>query len=444
MQTLFVPMPGYFPNRHRTFIETLCRNFNLILHDASAWNISGGNISHTTDVVKEIGDVTNLAEFQTQWDQYCNYTTRTLAQLLGHSPDRSTLDAHFRDMKPKLAEALKRALVLSEISKQTQIDMMVTGSDYTHYNRPFTFMAAREEIPSVHIEHGLLALTPYPGGTSLNWHMRFASNYVILDNPLEAHIFSKFRRQENIRELLPLGAPLDNSVATSGIDKTEAKKQLGIDGARKCVTIVLSWNEPNTPVSPVHNQRIEVEFVEFVMAGIKRLPECRDVQLILKCHPAVVDFGQYNAYQNYFRYLASRHGIAENVTVTDTKLDEVVAASDLMLSWRTTSVLWDAIMRNRQAAVWLPHFSTKPEGHSEVSPQSAVSEAGICPYFKSDTELMDFLSGMFDDERQKTFRTQVAAFKTKWQLNPGSAVEKSERIVAWIKKTIVGAGTPKA
>ena len=437
MRTLFLPMPGFFPKRHRTFIQALAANFNLILHDAVMWNISGKNITSTEHIAREIGNVEKLDEFAAHWNAYREFVASTMEDVLGRKASREHLEAHFSQAKPLLSESLKRALVLSEIRLTRPVDMVVSGADYIHYNRPFTFMAARLGIPSVHIEHGLLGLTPYPEDAQNAPHIKFASNYVILDNALEVDIFSKFRRQDNVQQLLPLGTPLDNSVATGNMDVKQAKQLFQVPPWKKCVTVLLSWSEPVTPYAPVTLQRKEVEFVRLIFRAWQRSAVRDRVHLILKCHPAVVDFGQYDNYKKFFRFLAYSHGATSNLTITEGALDEAMSASDLLVSWRRSSVLWDAMMKGRQTALWIPW--TKPQTPDSLAPpypSIAVVDAGLCQFVTDADELAEMFTNMFDEKAPVQFAERIEQFQNKWHLVPGTAEEKSNRIVEWIKNRL--------
>ncbi|MBN2718090.1 MAG: glycosyltransferase [Deltaproteobacteria bacterium] len=437
MHTLFVPMLGFFPGRHQTFIQTLCKHFNVIVHEDLRWNITGKNVFNTSKISTEIGDVEKLDEFQTQWRTYRTYIARVAAESIGHQPDANLLNEHFQKIRPLLAESLKRALVLFEMVRQQRIDMVVTGADYIHYNRPFTFAAAKLGIPSVHIEHGLLALTPYPSNPELESHIRFASNYVVLDNELEVDIFSRYRRQANVTQLLPLGAPLDNSVACLPISEIDAKQFLGIPKHRKCVTVVLSWSEPTTPNAMVKYQQMEIEFVKTLFEAWRQ-SSCREgIHLIVKIHPAIRDFGELHGYKMLIRHIACTYGILPNLSIELDHLTEVVSASALVISWKASSVLWDAIMQNRKTALWY-HISPaqQNEGLPMKLPLTHVTEAGVCTYFNTIEEAKRLFADILNESTVAQQQQTIEQFKRQWHLQKSTAHEKSVRIVEWMKQML--------
>ncbi|MBN2340133.1 MAG: hypothetical protein JXX29_22320 [Deltaproteobacteria bacterium] len=431
--TLFLPMKNFFPSRHRTFIETLHAHFSLVVHEGEAWSFQGGDVSDTRFLNRQIGNVDRLNEFELHWNQYMQYVTTQLTSISGSPPSAEILDAHFQAAKPVVTESLKCSLLLGELVKEKKIAAVVTGADYTQYARPFVYMAAQLNIPTVHIEHGLFALEPYP---EIFRHeppsLPFASNYVILDNALETNIFSRYPRQSSVRELLPLGCPIDNSVSGSPMSMSSGKRKLHISPEKKCVTLVMSWNEPKTPGAPVLYQADEVEFVEMIFRSMLQAKHRKDIHIIIKFHPAVRDFQESHGMRLFYSNLASEYGLSHDVSIVTENLEETIASSNLVVSWRRSSVLWDAIMQNTPVALALPARQREIYVDDDWSSHSAVSSAGLSAYIRNQQEAVEIFDRMFEPTEQYAFEQRVAEFKEKWNIFHRTASEKSAAIAQWL------------
>jgi hypothetical protein len=430
---LFVPMNTFFPDRHQTFIQHLHRHFGLIVHETGPWSFSSGDVIDTTAVQQKLGDITTMKEFKDEWNHYCQFIIETANRLPGISLDSEKDLPGLETAKRTMASALGSALVFSEVARKTKIDAVVTCTDYTRHARPIVYMAAQLGIPTVHVEHGLFAIQPYPAeGQKRSAMAPFASNFVILDNPLEVDIYTRRDLQPSVKELLPLGTPLDNSTAGASLNREQARTFFNISPDEHCITLALSWSEPHGPDAIFRRQADEVALVRKVFDSVQQSSLRNRMKIILKLHPAMKDFGQYPYVKNWFRQLALDCGMLSRTIITAEHLPETIAAADVVMAQTYSSVLWDSILQNTAAAIALPSLWT-PDTPDSAIPDSAVSAAGLLTYVRNETDLLGLIDANSTDSRRKEHGELTHAFFNRWDIRSETAAVKSERIVSWLK-----------
>lgn len=440
-KTLFLPMRNFFPNRHKTFISHLQKNFSLIAHEDEFWNMAGTNIINTKKISAEIGNIERLDEFHTQWAAYKIYIEETLHKALGFPPPERILAEHFQQSRTPLAESLKSALLLGEIAKEQKIDAIVCGADYTRFTRPIVFMAHNLGIPTIQIEHGLFSIQPYASiCRSSAPTTRYASNYLLFDNELEVDILKSYKTQPSVKQLLALGTPLDNLVSEKQMSKEDARSALSIDPKKKCITLVLSWSEPRGPMALVRSQADEIEFVKFVLETLQSHEKRNDFHIIVKLHPAIADFKEQNGAKHFYAQLCATYGFINNVTILVKQLTETVAASDALLCCQFSSVLWDSIMQHKETALFPPKTLWKAYTDGDWNSHSAVASAGLSRYIKTRQELHQLLNDLYDKHRAKKFPAKLNGFTTRWNIKTETAAVKSQRIISWLKNDLPVAG----
>ncbi|MBN2527086.1 MAG: hypothetical protein JXR76_11885 [Deltaproteobacteria bacterium] len=433
-QCFFLPMNTWFPNRHQTFIRTLSQHFTLVVHQPGQWAFQGENILDTTDVVERIGDVTTLLEFQTEWLSYRAFMLQAAEKMLGHALVADSSASHLENTKPIVAEALKTALVLDEMARQTSIDAVVTCTDYTPQARPVIYMAQQLGIPTVQVEHGLFSTHPYPPpGTEHLSLAPFASNFVILDNQLEVDIYQRYNLQSSVKQLLPLGTPLDNATGGVTLSTAAARRRLNISPGELCVTVGLSWSEPHGPVALAAQQAEEVMFVRFVFESVQLIPQKHTVRIFLKLHPAISNFRSLNAAQNFYAHLAMQYGLLSQTTILVDGLHDVIAAADLVVTRTYSSILWDCIMHDTPTAFVTP-YAWRNVHTPPAPPSSAVADAGLLTYIQRQSEFIQLIEAVSDSDTPNDYSQKREAFCQKWEIRSESPKVKSERIVKWLKE----------
>lgn len=430
---LFLPMNTFFPNRHQTFIRHLHQHFGLVVHDGGRWTFASGDVIDTDKIQNRLGDITTLQEFKDEWNRYRRYIMETANTLPGITISSENDLAGMESTKRIMADTLRSALILSEMARETRIDAVVTSTDYTRHARPILYMAAQLGIPTVHVEHGLFAMEPYPPpGQKQQTMAPFASNYVILDNPLEVDIYQKRDLQSSVKQLLPLGTPLDNSTGGTSPNRQQARALLNISPDEACIALALSWSEPHGPDALFRRQANEVAWVQTVFETIQKSHWKNRVRILVKVHPAMKDFGQYAYVRNWYNQLAMNCGVYSQTQIMAEHLPETIAAADVVMAQSYSSVLWDSILQKTPTAIALPSLWTAGMGDS-VIPDSAVSKAGLLSYIRNESDLLSMIETNCTPGRQTEFSELTHSFFKTWNIRSETAAIKSERIVKWLK-----------
>jgi hypothetical protein len=433
MKTVYLPVQQYLPGRHDSFLKTIVKHFNVIMPASDRFDLDKRNITFAETIVKPADNVDKTPEFKKEWDKYISFVQNEVKKISHQPVSNSEITAYLEKQKKTVIRRLMEALLFNSVAKQTKIDFVVASSDYAQQSRPVVFSAKQLGITTVNIDHGLFGTMSYPTIFKKKPNSpRYISDYVILDNNLEVDIISKYASPLVKSRYLPLGTPIDTSQQLNRHSPEEAKTVLGINPEPVTLTLILSWNEPNSPLGLVKLYTEEIHFVQSVLKILNSFHNKNEIQLIIKLHPTIADFGELSSYTRLLNRIVTKAGFEHCTFITSKNLNLVLEASDILLAWKESSVLWDGIMQGKLVAQMPGETLKTLYADNDLNSHNPLARAGLFQFITSDSQLKKLFETALDTNWKEQNRKRLNDFKQEWNLTYKSALEKSEIIANWL------------
>lgn len=435
MKTLFLPIQRFFPERHHTFLNLLVERFHVILSRHHNFHFrSTHNIEYLEDIVDPVPQDELLSNFQWEMCDFIGYMKNVLNDVIDDIPDVDTLRKRVNNLSSKLLSVYFMTWQFRILTERRKIDMVIVSAEYSCFSRAIVIEAKRKKIITVNIEHGYFGMLPYPDICKSTHPIstNFISDYVILDNNLEGDIMGKYLfRSGNISntKLLPVGTPLDGKQNVL-IGKKHARKSLHIDPDKFTVTLIGSWVELRSPGDTFQGQIDEAAFLEFTFHTLKDFVKTGKLQVIVKLHPTIALFGEDSIYQ-YIENIAKKYS-TESIFVTTEYKEEVIEASDVMVSSSFSSLVWEAMIKDKPVAIQPPLSFINSCDVTQLNEQTELCKAGLLEFIFNETELRCFIEKYMKPEENIAFQARRKTFFEKWQLKELTPEEKSLKICQWI------------
>lgn len=315
--------------------------------------------------------------------------------------------------------------VFEDLQRETPIGLIIVHNDVTPLMRMLIAIAERNEIPTLHLPHGIelsrMALENFDdvvrtsmvatvGEHCQDW---FLGNSHFLNSP---------------DKIVPVGRPeWDGFYQKPLVSLVEARLQLGIELSCKVVGFAGSWAHDLTTFDM--GPELEKRFRSF-LRGIRQLDV--PVQVLVRLHPGSVYAGNYG--EEWHQRIAQEEGV--DLLFCNSSQEQFLAASDLIVSldstFGTVALLADRVS---MSIAWQhPGILTGSgyEGLPGIAACSGDEEAIIVTLHRC----------LLDEE----YRRQLSAARdeTLRRLNHGHDGRATERVIHLIRTMMKGASKPMA
>jgi len=432
---IYIPIEQFFVGRHDKFIENIIENFRVILStEKHGFSLKlSKNIEYLEHIIPPLDKDELIKKFNNEIQKLVNFLQVNASEIYRDVGSKAIWDV-VNSVKYKLLYTLIRTKQFQNLVKIRNIALVIVSAEYTCISRPIVIESKKKAIPIIDIEHGFFAGSPSPQALDKEYHkqVRFISDYRIVDNKLEASLFSAYscKSQQCCPTLLPLGTPIKTPEHNT-ILKEEAMEKLNLDPSKKILGIFSSWAEPCSPLNIFKTQFEEAKFFDFIFRAIKEYPNRSSLQIVVKFHPTMKVFGERGII-NYILDRAASYGINDIQIYTDF-LPEIMVASDYIISSAPSSVLWEGLRNNKPIALKLSNSLLKMIGRNMLSKFNSLTEYGLLHLIVNKNDFYSFLNTYSTELRLKAFRKRIKSFMNKWEISPLSLEEKCLNIVNWIK-----------
>ncbi len=427
---------GLFPDKNRNLLENLCRHFRVIMLKQQAFPAAEGSLAEFAEnVLAEEELQTDGQLFMWEFHKCIKFTEQKLADLF---PEENSLSKdEFESFLKTARTASWMAHIFKRLAEKIQIDMVVTNADYSVFRRPIVVEAKRLGIPTLDIEHGFFAMSPEPSvlvEESRGPSLLFLSDFVNVDNQIEKELWGKYQKigfNKNVK-FLALGTPNDKSDGTT-ISKQEALHFLKLEPQKLTITLAGTWIEARYSSTAIASQLEHVEFFNGVLAALKKINANREIQVIIKLHPAHSEKQVFHDAETYFKKYAESIGVKISL-VTCQDLNHVLAASDLIICPHLSSVLWEGFLASVPGVVYpLPSFFFKTYQKEKLNESNPLFRKGLLKFVFSEQELIDSVDHYLQPENYQKYQQASEKLRCEKQIKNESADIKSRRICKWIQ-----------
>jgi len=433
---IYIPIEQFFVGRHDKFIENIIENFRVILStEKHGFSLkSSKNIEYLEHIIPPLDKNELIKKFNNEIQKLADFLQVNASKIYRDVDSKSIWDV-VNSLKHKFLYTLIRAKQFQNLTKIRNIGLVIVSAEYTYISRPIVIEAKKRDIPVMDIEHGFFAVRPNPqvfNNKEYHKQIWFISDYLIVDNKLEADLFNTYAResQQYCPTLLPLGTPII-SPELNTILKKDAIKKLNLDPSKKTLGIFPSWAEPHSPLDIFKTQFEEARFFDFIFRAIKEYPNHSSLQKLVKLHPAIKSFGERSII-NYILDRAASYGINDIQIYTDF-LSEIMVASDYIISSASSSVLWEGLRNGKPVALKLSNSLLKAINKNMLNKFNNLTDCGLLHLIINKNDFCSFLDTYSEELRLKAFRKRIKSFMNKWEINPLSLEKKCLNIVNWIK-----------
>lgn len=221
---------------------------------------------------------------------------------------------------PRLADVVSFAILLETVKP----DLILVHNDVEPLLRAASSWGESHGIPVLHVPHAIY-LDIEKGQPGDDIHDSVTASHIAVAGWFQREWYEK-RGGQNITET---GLPQFDKMATVEHNPVHWKRQLQLDPRRPVVTYASSWRQ-DTNLLGCHSG-VEDTYLA-MLEVIKRLPE---VQFIIKIHPHGNN-GQWHVDQ------AKQAGVTGNIQFTQHHLEQVLQASDLVMTYSGSNLLLEA------------------------------------------------------------------------------------------------------
>lgn len=441
MKTIFVA--GLFPDRNRTFLQHLASRFRVIMSRSSdGWAAGRFSVEFLEDLVPGIDEGAHQAEFVESFVDLLQFSSVIQPESGLERPDGWDPEsyAHIQGLTYRLS---RNAALMRRLHERVPVDLVIVNADYSAYSRPYVLEARRLGIRTMSIEHGYFNAFPEPSGfrtpLASTTVFRFISDFVNVDNALEVDLLEAHRQQLPDRQhvqIVPLGTPNDLSF-NQRVGRQEAASTLNVQADCFTVSVIGSWQEGLLPSMAFRSQLDQLDFYETAFDELARLQAAHGIQVIVKHHPSLASNKALGETTEFLRCLAADKGL-ELACITHQGLEEVLAATDLFLSFSHSSVLWEGFLA-RKPSVVLPlksHLATlfRAEG---LSTSNLLFREGLVRHVFDAAALREALLDFLDPDHYAGVVSRIEALTHEHRLSYRSAAEKSIAIGDFIEHHIL-------
>ncbi len=442
MKNIFIN--GLMLDRSQIFLRLLARNFHVIGDGLGPLQGEPGlNVSDPFALAGRMSpeEAASLA-------QSMESETRVLARQLAAdvwavSPDsvgeEQLPESYIQEvLRPKVARLLKMKAHFRQVNANCPIDMVISGADYGSHARVTVRTARKMGIPTLNLEHGFFF-------SQIRWEfsyvkgllpMFFASQYANLDSPLEVKLFEELLENfpDQGTQFLGLGTPVDTIVG-QGMTREEARRKLGLAENGKVVTLVCSWIESRSLKTLVTGQVNTIDLFEDLFRTLAESDFRHGLEFLIKLHPAEARPDVMPGIKACLENMARRFDLPVPRIYGD-QLSEVLTAADIVTSVGFSSVLFDVFQMGKASVVLTPPFLLPTKNPEWKKRGNIPLAAGVMEVTSDADDLWRRLEAWLQPDRQKKLAADTARLQEKYDLHYRTVEEKSENIIAWIKKTL--------
>lgn len=430
-KTVFVT--GLFPERNALFFSELCQRFRVIAFRGCGFP-SGPRMPH--EVAEDLVPVETLRQPMLQHFHQVHlaaaYVEDHLRRALPGSPPLSL--AEFSKLNQVAGACAADAAVFRELAKTVTIDRVVVNADYDYIRRRGIVMTARElGIPCLGIEHGFMAafakrecFKPWR-----EFILEYACDKVNFDSPLEAEIAlsrGPGGRVGASSEALSLGTPQVQGYE-SQLNAAHSRRELGLPEGDLVVALMGTWFGTRMLSYLLRAQREQRHFLRELLA---RMASRRGEQWIHKVHPT---FGgpRFAETRRGWERLASEAGVPAPPILAD-RLQDVMAAADVIVSPAVSSILWDAVVLGKPAIlVALPYLSETLSTPKALERGNPVFESGCIEVAHGVDDLLRLLDNYKSPAARARVRERASAFLKEHAYGRDTELDKARRVCAEIE-----------
>ena len=321
---------------------------------------------------------------------------------------------------------------IRSLARRGRIDLLIVNADYALPRRPAVLAAKECGIPVVSVEHGHYAPFPDPDvfRESRRPFVPIVPDVLMLDNVIEENWHAKLSELEGERGCLtlPLGMPNDSS--TTFMDRAEARLRLGIEGDAPVVLVPMTWLTSFRP-STIHEEIGEdLAFFEQLFAAV--VDVAPNSILLFKTHPALSESAVFDGVNAFLRQLGSEFGHA-GIHVVSGALDECIDAADLLVCPAITSVVVDALDRNRPSIVCFMPSLQQSAYHGELLPVgNELARQGLVRNVLDLDQLVGALRDLLAEGAIARWEARLAQFRRETGMDVRSTEDKCVAISTWI------------
>ena len=425
--------------RNVTFVRYLLQNFRLIMFYSADWKeMFGDQIIFVEELMKDsIPDIKK--DFDWEFYQYARFLEQQLYDYLPN--DRKELQnlslTEYQKEYDKSYASFERGQLFKLFIKRYPIDLVITNYDSLAMRRPPVIEARKAGIPTLNLEHGFFGLRMNPeycpSGTDFDLH--FISEYENFDNEYEKRIWESYAAlsfQKYPINFLAFGTPNDVSIDSS-ITRSDASRFLGIPEEKFVVTVINSWSRMQDPSAFLYGLDYEVKIMRIFLDEYVKVCNNKNDYLVFKIHPFLRDS---NALPDITRFLeseAKKRGIT-HLLITANDLDQVLACTNLILTYSESSVLWEAFMGNIPSVIY--HHDNKKWTQERLEKANPLFEAGCVRHALLVTQIGEWISHYKVDKNYTRYKQSAIELKERLGITEVSVEDKCKRLCDWIKEKL--------
>lgn len=222
---------------------------------------------------------------------------------------------------PRLGDTVLFTILLEVVKP----DLIMVHNDVEPLLRAASMWGKGKGVPVLHIPHAVYFQIE-KGNVGDDIHDTVAASHLAVAGPFQREWYEQ-RGATNITET---GLPQFDRMALAEYDPLKARRQLQLDPRRPVVTYASSWRQ-DTNLAGMHTG-VEDTYLAMLQV-IKRLPE---IQFLIKLHPHAQASAEWHVQE------AQKLGIRGNICFTQQHLEQVLQASDLLLTYSGSNVLLEA------------------------------------------------------------------------------------------------------
>lgn len=220
---------------------------------------------------------------------------------------------------PRLGDLALMALTLD----QANIDLVLVHNDVEPATRLACMWARAHNVPALHVPHAIYH--DNKDRPSLDIHDMVTATHLTASSGYQAQWYA--RRAPELRIVIT-GLPQFDPWVTKSLDRARAMQLLDLEPGRPVITYASSWRQ-DTNLAGCHDG-VEDTYANFLTAAKNMPPE---FQFIITVNPTG---------QNLEFHAQKAHEIGVPCIVTDRYLDQLLIASDVVLSYGPSNLLLEA------------------------------------------------------------------------------------------------------
>lgn len=440
MKTIFVL--GLFPDRNKTLMKHLCQNFRVITVRDHFYEVPPGFRPEIAEDI--IGyDDSQFPHDTFSWEMYqgLKFTEKQLPKLVDCEDNTLLEKKEIVNIHEYGFKAFRLAYIFLKLAEKTRIDMVIVNADYSVFRRPAVIEAKRLGIPTLDIEHGFYAAMPETRALKSKSSMQglfFVSDYINLDNQIEKEIWKEYYTTagiEHVKDFLTHGTPNDVTNNYS-LTKEAAADALKIDKEKFTITVAGTWLEARIPSSLFVGQLEDAEYYKTVFRALRQILDRKDIQIIVKLHPAFEKQRYFPEATNFFSKLSERTDV-EVTLVTCDRLSEVIAVSDLIICPNPSSLLWECFLSYVPGLILpLPSIFDLKYDRKKLNSSNILTRNGCIRYVFDESDLTEAIQHFMEPSNYKIYKRKNEEIRKQKNIKLRTVDEKCQNICDWIKETI--------